>query len=382
MNVKANYKKGYKGEIIRQLYKNGIIPYRSLPMLAGDLRMYKRSLTDMQKANIVVVDKSGGEKNVRFADRKTKKEYVDSVSKEYERYYTEEIQKRIWKINEYQNEPTKTKVRTQKLIHDGATKIFMYACGIKTTPDIASIDEGIDLRDKTYYGSYEVKSAGGNTNKNQTSRINGVLFSPGGVYPIYNIGKKLIEWKRYDEIKMITTINNMVRNKSNGDIRAGDRKECIVMATDLKQYVRMIDLDYNKKNNYIDRLINIDESYKKMYAVPEDRNGKLLLEIMTEENWSDRIYRSMLTTAEREGAKGSSIYDGYDVKRGIYSMVFCVPDLVKLKKFVSKANIEGDSSKFRIYMFDFQIPIVVNLFNEKTVTIKQTKLEIYRQKYF
>ena len=70
MNDKVNYKKGYKNELLRLIYLCGLIPCGSLRVLKKDPRMYQRAVKVMEKEGIVIVDKKGGERNIRLQNRR------------------------------------------------------------------------------------------------------------------------------------------------------------------------------------------------------------------------------------------------------------------------------------------------------------------------
>ena len=101
MNNKLNYKKRYKNEILRLIYMCGLIPYRSLRILAAEPRMYQRAIRKMEEDGIVAIDKKGGEKNIRLlSKRERRKDYEYLLPPEYIEYYENTIAETV-KIREF-----------------------------------------------------------------------------------------------------------------------------------------------------------------------------------------------------------------------------------------------------------------------------------------
>lgn len=381
MNKGINFKKGYRHEIIKLLYQCGIIPYRCLQYIGGPPQMYQRAVKDLEKKGYVVVDKKGGERNIRLRNRQYRKEeYEPYLPAKYIEYYETKMYGPIGKISE----KDKYSIAAKKIIKDSATQVMMYASGFRIGAEKSELSEkGIEVDQPTYYSSSEIKGIEGTTKKNQTSRINGVLASEGGLYPLYNIGNTLIKWERIDEVKMSSYVNSVVRRKSlPGKIKPAGEKECIVIAMENMLYSKICNLDYSKKNQKQTRLINIDYSYNHVYAVPENRNGIKMLQIMVQENWKEQIYNSLLTDHERESAQQSGITcDGYREKEKEYIYVFCIPDLVRLKMFIARANLENDKKRFKIYCFTHQTSIIHGIIDRNIVTIMQIDMDAYIAKY-
>lgn len=379
MNKGPNYRKGRKHEIIKILYQACVIPYKSLPIIDGQSKMIKRTVNELAKEGIVVVDKKGGEKNIRLIERQTQKEkYEGYIGEEIVKNYESQIkgvQSRLSSNNESDG---------KKVIKDASSQIIMYASGI-TMASQAKTEE-TEEKENIYYTSNEYKALE-NGKKNQSSRISGVLFSKGGVYATYHVGNKLITWKQNEERKVAATINlaGKKRGYIQDSVESIAKKECIILANTLAPYVRMSRLDYGQKTKVINqtKLINIDYTYDSMYAVPDAPIGKELIKIMTQENWKQRIYDSLLTTKEQKEAKTTSVAcDGYNQEENVYKYIFCVPDMVRLKQFLNRAGLENDKKRFRIYCYNFQLPIVYGIIEADNVTVMKITLQSYKAKVF
>lgn len=391
MNNKKNYKKGYKNEIIQLIYLCGLVPYRSLRLLADHPQLYQRAVKDLTEEKILTDDKKGGERNIRLQDRRKKKEeYEPYIPSEYIEYYEEETRLVLRRLGE--NDYTSAK----KEIRNSDTKVMMYAAGIDISPDKKDLEtEMIEKDDCGYYGSTEFKSVIGyqatvtNESRNKkeisqkilNSRVNGLLISPGGTYAVYNIGKELIEWRRKGELKMASSISALMRSISAEKYSVTTKKECIIIAQTHTQYIHICN-NTNEKRPYKINHINIDYTYDRVYAVPDNRDGVKLLAIMKRRNWKEIILDSILTKEERRNALNTNIdCDGYDSETELSKLIFCIPDLVKLKNFVKRALIEDDRDKFKVYCFTNQLPLITG-FASNSVQITCVEFDKYIERYF
>jgi len=381
---KKNYKKGYKGVILQLLFLCGIIPYTGLRLLDGETRMYQRAVKKLEEEGILKIEKSRGNKYIRLENRMLAQEIIKkNVDEEYIRYYQETVIKNISRMQD------KKILNTERIINSTNTQIMMYACDIDSGPykrDIAT-DE-IENTDLMYSPSMELKRIRGYADnvkkqKNDTilnnSRISGVLISPGGIYSVYNIGKHLIEWKRYGEVRMQSYLEKTIIRKEKYIREEGRRenliKGAIIISSNIKTYEDICTIDYTKQKNKKQIMMNIDYAYQKMYCVPQNDIGKQLLKIMTISNWETKLKEIILRPEEIEKEKTVQIAcDGYDEKNNIYKLVHVIPDMVKLRAFVTRANLEEDRNKFAIYCYTWQSEMIVHLVN-KNAKIYQIPIE-------
>lgn len=395
MNQGLNYKKGYVNELLQLLHIVGVIPYRCLRLLSETPKMYQRAACDLQKSGDVVIDSKGGEKNIRLANRTTNaKKYKSYIAEVYYSHYEAEGYKAPARLSD------KKIANQKKQMRDCATQIMMYACGIEMTPDKKDLKkegEWIEREDLIYYDSKEIKKIqayhdnvimikgekGTYSKKLQNSRITGLLISPGGIYGVYNIGNQMLEWKRTGEVKMANYILQIVRNKNIEEDMLQDKKECIIIARTQTLFYKILTLNYQRNNIKNERtLLNIDYAYNKMYAIPENRNGMLLIKMMTVNGWKKKIYDSMFSQKEQENAKFVSVTcDAYNAEEDIYKLTFCVPDMVKLKSFVVRAKLENNRKQFELYCFTMQLDMIAE-FVRDAVQIYKIDLQEYVKSVF
>lgn len=391
MNNKINYGKGYKNEILQLLYLTTVIPYRSLRLLSPRPRMYQRAVKEMEEDKTVVVDKTGGEKNIRLREYRSRRvEYEAYIPAEYIEYYEATARGKLKDLSDSKN----NRSAPEKVLRNSATQIMMYACGIEISPDKRDLRrEMLEDYDIAYYNSNEIKQIenyhdtvtkekkkGEYSKKLSNSRISGLLISPGGIYAVYNIGNTLIEWKRFGEVKMAAYIAGLIKHKSISEINANEPKEAIVIARNDTLFEKICSGNYGKKSRVI--LMNIDYAYDRLYAIPEDRNGVILLKMMTVNGWRSRILNAVIRKEEQIAKADVSVdCDGFDEEQEIYKLVFCIPNLNKLKSFTTRALFESDKKKYQIFCYSFQAQLILSLAGN-SVTVYTVDIEKFYEEYF
>ena len=371
MNNKRNYKKGYKNEIIQLLHIVAVIPYRSLRLLSDNCRMYQRAVREMAEDKTVIVDKRGGEKNIRLLDYSSRRvEYEKYVPKGYAEYYEKTASEKIKALSDNIN-----KSASERVMKNSATQIMMYACGIEIGPDKRDLRcEMLEDSDLAFYSSNELKQIesyrdtvtyqnkqGEKTKKLSNSRISGLLTSPGGIYAVYNIGESLIEWKKFGEVKMSAYITQLISKKSLSEVKIDEPKNAVVIARDESLFVKICNESYRKNEKAI--ILNMEYAYDRLYIVPEDQNGILLVKMMITSGWRGKILNMILRKEEQMNAAEVSVdCDGYDTENNICKLVFLIPNLIKLKAFITRALLETDKTRtYQIYCYSFQAKMISEL---------------------
>lgn len=383
-NIKPNYRIGLKNELLTILHITGVIPYKSLRLLADPPTMYQRAIRQMEQDGVVKIEKRGADKIICLQNTATQKnKYQEYLSERIVEYYKEYGNRNLWKMSEDAPERNKT-------MRDTDAQMFFYGCGYQIGPLAKDLNsEMIGEKEKSYYSSREIKRIEGyqdgkpKTNKKITaSRVNGIIISDGGNYIVYNLGNKMIEWRRFSEVKMATYVTELIRKRSIYEQNAKMPKEAIVLATTDRIFHQICELNYERIRTYRVTLMNIDYSYQSVYAVPENQDGKMLMHIMEQKGWKHDIKTRLLKESEIEDQKFTNIpCDGYDTENDRYTLIFCIPDLVKLKAFTARANLESDPKKYRIYCFTYQIPLIVSLAGTN-VTILKTDIKSFYDKYY
>ena len=363
---KKNYAKGYRGEIIKLLFINGFLPYESFRLLARDTRLYQRTIKKLEKEEIVKIQKIKTAKYVilRYGNLEREEDIKTYPEKYIEHYQKESIQ------NAYimgRSQPAKIEREIKSVI----TNIMMYAGKIDVTPYKRNLQsEYLEEDDCFYITSKELKQIGSYNDKKenktkvlQNSRIMGLLCSPGGNYSVYNIGDNMIEWKRFGESRMQMYIQSIIIRKSRiTPDKTEMKKEAIVIASKPQLYRSICTNDLQEMKERKKILMNIDYSYDSMYCIPQTAEGIEILTYMTTKSWKEKIKNALLPFEERNAALYTQVNcDGYDEKGHIYKLIFCIPDLVKLKQFLGRARLEEEKERYEIYCYESQLEIIIPL---------------------
>ena len=91
--------------------------------------------------------------------------------------------------------------------------------------------------------------------------------------------------------------------------------------------------------------------------------------------------RMFLRADEIEASRFCSVQcDGYDKEKEIYTLLFCVPDLIKLKNYSARACLMGDKDKFRVICFEHQLATIANVIPENICRVYSLPYEVYESK--
>lgn len=388
MNEKANYGKGRRRELTKQMMSYGMVLYRSLRYLdETDKKMSQRILREMERENTVRFAKDP--KIVYLKNPTANKKLMDAMPEGYGYQNMLSAQKRNRALVSSCEESYR--IRLYKTVD---TLMFMSAAGVLTLPDkkpvirkmitkeMQEIDKDdiepykekkedepitIDAKGSYYYTSTDYKSItgyvdliGSSSKKVIGSRSLGCMLSGGNVYVVYHVGQNLIEWKQRGEERMAHHLAQLFSKIYEPYIGQTDVvvDRAIVLAEDDFVFQQIIE-------NESSTLMNIDYTYQKMYGVTLDISGRRLLEKMKDSNFENRIMASILDDGEiHDSNMTRTACDGYNKETKVYSMVFCSPDICKLKHFIKAAYRDNDKKKYRIYCYTHQLPLIISLAGE------------------
>lgn len=379
MNKGTNYRKGKKNEILKLLHMCGALPYKGVHYLDGSPRLTMRRIREMEQAGIVEVYPRGKTKKAGVSRevietpihfylknyREKNKEYSEYLPVGYKEHY-------VYIASKYTTFCKTDKERRDRILKNADVYMMMYGAGIRTLNEdkecLAKTNCLINLDEGYYYTSREIKESlgyelGKSNNEVKHTRIMGCYMSPGGIYGVYNIGERLIEWSRYGELKMKGYLERVIRVKIKTQEPFETIDGAILAVKDMLFCEKIINNEYaeDKRAREGRIYLNIDYAYKQLYGVPSNVIGQKILKIMGVQNWKAKMHRMIIKEDERkENGKHYSINcDGY--KDGVYVLMFCDGDLVKLKQYIKRAELEEDKTKFKIYCFDYQVPLIVKI---------------------
>lgn len=390
---KVNYHVGNNHDLLELLLLFGVVPYDSLNYLLDDPRFLQRAATKMRDDGTILKGKRGQRKCLWLAtDKEQAQKWEIYVSEELKRYYQSESSDR-------RNRTSGDNVNSIKTVSDIDAQMFLYACGYKTGPHAKDATrEPWGRSEESYYTSKEFKRISAyRPNKIQgkkstdakmsSSRANGVLVTGGGNYVVYNLERDLISWARSTEMKMGVYATQTIRSHSSVEYPPRMETNAVVLASSNNPFYKMVMLEYGlekQQNKVATPFINVDHSYDHMYAVTKDNLGKTLLRMMGTPAWKETIENNLLSQELIDGRMSARFpCDGYDPETGIHYLLFCIPDIVKLKTFVTWASLEQDKKKFRIYCFKHQVPLIIALTNDgKDVSILKADIEDCYREWF
>ncbi len=379
MNNKKNYRKGKRIEIIKALYACGCLPYKSLRLYPWKTRITQEAVLAMEREGLLEIKKTETGKQINLKNWNDESaEYMDYLPYAYLGHY-EEIKEEVWKASS-------DFIRGERLHKNAEIILMMHQSGIGSYPDekkdIRERGVRISSADKMYFTAREIKNVKPyrvetGTDKDGVkkiigSRLNGMLATPGGNYGIYNLGNRLIEWERYGESKMAQHLQRVLEEKRE-DYEKED-VECVLLANDEMLFIRVIENENERRYRKGKILLNIDYAYEKMYGLPINRDGEKMLAIMSSKNWKERMKERLLPQGADIKTSYSVACDGFI--NNVFILLFCIPDIAKLKLFYKRAKLEMDKEKFEIYCFTYQIPMLASLAGEY-VTLRSIELEEY-----
>lgn len=211
-----------------------------------------------------------------------------------------------------------------------------------------------------------------------STRAMGVIISEGGIYGVYHTEDKQIRWVKSVEGQFANALARFV-NKRCIEITE-EEKTAVKNKTDVKNRKEWEDIPTEKmpkiqnaillgKNTDIfvrtyqntdGGKINLYETgYARLFAIPYSKEGQLMMELMTRKNWEKELKDIYLNGMNLDTRTCNVQCDAID--DGKYVLLFCIPDMIKLRKFLNEAMYSNEPEKYQIYCFDFQEEFVAQV---------------------
>lgn len=349
-----NYRIGYRRELMKLTLVCGSLPFKSLSLLDKNLRGMQRALTTMEREGTLEEYHEKDIWVVGISDYKKKiGELIEFYNVKLLKYYE------LYGISDFTRAKSGTQQEKQRVLRNSESILFMYAANCEVFPgEKESINQSACITNTTYYTSREIKASkelkenGGlvveedDTNIVSNTRINGLLASKGGTYAVYNLGKTLYKFRGKAERKTQDYITRLVAQKSLAQLEGA-----VLMCKDNALFTRLLFPKDREEKKATDVIMS---SYPAVYHLPFDVNGVKTMEIMSQYRWKDIMLHSLLTNTQLSNGGQGRFYDGKENDN--YYLIFCIPDLKKLKMFVESARMDAnDNSKYYIYAYNHQI---------------------------
>lgn len=358
MNDKPRYTKGsMRNKIVNLMHVSSVITPRSYKLLDEPQSSIANTMCKMKKEG--VVEKGN---NVEIFESLSISNYKVNLEEYFEGNipdehiaFFEEYGIRDIKKAKYSKDQMQSKAK--RVIRCAEIIILMHSAGIPTLPsDKKYVVKNKVLTDNVYYQSREIKKYSGYTDDVETvegertaiaSRMNGTLLTAGGNYNIYHFGRDIQAWSAQGEYKIKHFIQNMLANYINQESCLLDN--AILYTYDLNIFGKMID----PPRKYRDRYEGLRETYKNLYVLPYDSNGRDMIKVMSESDWQTKMYEYALETQWTDTSKLDVVCDYYD--GDVYTFIFCVPDIGRYIQFVRSVKFRGlPKEKFEVICFDYQ----------------------------
>lgn len=376
MNIKKNYTKGTRREILELLYMCGVVPEKSLRYIQHrKYKVMRMKISEMVKEGVLKYEKKNKLTRVLLINEnhRDKERYEESLPETLRAYYRNygktDVKQFLYKNNGY--EPA-------RVFYNSDTMLFMYGIGIKT---LAIEKDGLlqkDIGEAIYYNSKEIKNGINykadvtETSEGQnisSSRLRGMVVSKGGIYGIYRMNS-LSSYSQNGEYKMKLYLDRIVREKKDIDYETREVEDVVLIVDENKEKLMESYIEPEKISGKYS-IESLEFVYKRVYGLPADENGQKLMKVFTHHDWRNRIINSF--ELPNDGNSGV-VCDGYDGETAYY--VFCIPDIKRFKKFLARAKVENNREKFVIICFDWQVDLVKKIAGY-VAKIKSVPFDIY-----
>ncbi len=371
---KKAYLKGYRGEILNAILENGFIPRDIIHLYDRSKAIQMQRMIKILKDEGVIEEKKTINKTNYLKLTINGRELIlsEANAELASLYNSPAIRQRIRTLamsKPIRNKEKEIEYRTSqnKYINDTTVKIFSKLAGARTAIEYNANKRSIIKEHSLYLDSVQIKNIGTykapiqntlGSQKITNSRINGVSITKGGVYAMYSTGKSTPEWKRNGEVKMAACIKAVVARSIENIDFSDYEKEAVIISKKDSTFVKVIESEY-KTNSQRRTLMNIDYAYEHMYSLPSSYEGIRVFRLMQLPNWQTKIKEQLLPFQEIKESNFVSVScDGYDKRDGIYKLVYCIPDMTKLKSFSKRAAIDEERETYHIYCYESQIPLL------------------------
>ena len=387
-NGGPNYKKGKRLKLMSMAMYAGLLPTSSLALI-NDKEMYlKRKAYFMEKEGTLIKERIAGELAYRIKKMPQDValiELSDACPKTYDFYLRNSetmlarMKGRTWKGDEkrmYRNAETILFCDRLPVAYsrDGKGSLREKFKGAEYyTPQELLADSGGNFDD----GKYEVELNREFTFPIGGSRNNGVLFTKGGIYVIYNFSKWYMEFKGTSETYLLDYVSNIAAAR---DVSAD------VSVLFLYHSNKILSELANPSVKNMKSVRKVTEVYGSVYALPLTEEGQMLASCMCVPGWRDFMGSLFRVEKPKAGDEVNTDYlyrtDGItrDADGTIrYVILFAVPDVKKLSRLMDTIDNATDRSRFVVRCFDFQESFIKE-FMPEGVTIQTASFEKFMEK--
>ncbi len=384
MNNKGNYKKGYRQELMKLLLSVGVISYDGLHLLEGEHRMYTRKLKEMEKEGVVRRCRVGKKWCATLTQFEEKSlgyiEHFPGYRGVYIRYGSSRSQD----VGRYKSD----KNRAIKAYREGEVGEIMYSAGINVlASDKPRLYNGEQIGEGAYFFSdneiKDLQPADAKKEKGSGSVVStralGLLVSPGGNYVVYHTGERRIKWSGVNEYSFSYSCGRVVEEYKGQRMKAPALEQSIFFYSDSQVIVDTMDESKVGESQSI-TIDGISNKFKQAYVLPNNEIGRDMVRIISEEDGEDRTKVILLDGIDTKQKSKTFVSDACTDDEAI--LLFCLPDICKLKNFLYAASYIGNKMKFTVICFDWQEKYVAEIVGGRATVLVadyQEFIEQYRR---
>lgn len=358
----------YALRIILKIALAGEFPFKALDMI-GDKVMIQRSLRKLKEEEYVTINGSSDYKTIRLTKKALN--VIKNYNESYYNYYMSITDNHHFRAGTYKsnNVGVRQTLRRHRLAE---VQCMLDDLGILMWPDekpSLSLDEKaarITPNDYIFYTSRELKNFDTKQKyKTEFTRILGTLYSPGGIYCLYNTNKGLIKWHKQGEQKaqvLVEDITNM-----NYDYSFGINPQIsnsVIFGKDQKIILDILSPNDGKRDVNGFELLSFDNTYDNIYYITLDEYGIKQLAILLEENWKDKLKKVIFPSDILKNNTNYSTIDCdvFDKDNNNFILMFFDGNIARLRRF--KEAIYGVKNRtFQVLCFPWQEEAVKEYMN-------------------
>ena len=351
----------YANIILEYIALCGEFPYQSLEMINKNKIVLQRTINNLKKEGYITITGTGPMKTIRV----TKKAFpvIEAINPEFLKNYLIVSENHHFRGGTYKNNNVGARQTWRRhrmaeilcLFKQLDINLWQYekpelSLHPRNTPEITHDD-------LIFYTSKELKNADVNQRyKTEFTRIMGTLFSPGGIYCIYNTNKGLMKWNSQGEGKAQVLVEDIVKQNNikyhNSNFEANN---AIMFGKDMEPALEILLSNGGKRDPNGFEMLSFDNTYRNIYYLTLDDNGQRQLDIMTKENWHD-ILKEEIFPEEYINFKFSNI-DCDAINGNKYILMFFDGNIGRLRRF-KQASYDSSQKKFEVLCFPWQASIV------------------------
>jgi len=356
---KKRYNQGIRREILELTQLCGAIPYKAMEMLNINIRCLHYKINDMEKEGLICVDKRKNNWMVYLneASEKTREIAEKYIDKNYRAYYKNN--------NKNDEKHRMTSGEESKMLRAKCNnEVIIFFRGIRTMlgPYVESLSQTVSapsyysLRDIKIYLCEKFNTDITDSTILRSARITGIYLTKSESFAIYYSPYMTTLYTADTEYQIQSQIERILSNQDDKKIR--HLNTAIVMDKN-RAIIELIETDISKKS----RKNGIEQVYKEIYAIPCDKNGQKMVQIMSLPDWKQKLINDFELTLDKseEITAAAGGYDGYDAENDIYTYLFCKPEIKTFRTFINRARKTNCPKKYRVICFDFQKDLVKEL---------------------